>query len=299
MTLATEDLEVLIERCEHAVLRHKAGRRASFEAAMDAGKMLVQIKDRIEHGDWLAHLEKLHISERTAQRWMRIGQWSINVSTIIELGGVRATDEAINKVIFAELTDKVQSGDMSIQEALAQIDQETKIIVEDGVVTVTTIANRGQEYQAPPVIDYERHGPEGVEEVPGINNVDAALQPTAPRNPPPPTTGQDANDSNEEEPEAHPATITLKWDKYVELRDRPLQLTVELESVNEQVRLLSEANSPDPDTSAIVAQQRDLINYLETELRKIREERNTYHDLSRRQSAMLNKLRGQEGVDAS
>ena len=90
MTLATEDLEVLIERCEHAVLRYKAGRRASFEAAIQAGQLLVQIKDRIERGDWLTHLEKLQIPERTAQRWMRIGQWSINVSTAIELGGIRA-----------------------------------------------------------------------------------------------------------------------------------------------------------------------------------------------------------------
>ena len=317
MTLATEDLEVLIERCENAVLRYRAGRRSGIEAAIEAGKMLTQMKGRMGHGDWIKHVVDLKLTERTVQRWMRMEQWSINASTVIDLGGIRATDEALNKIIIAGFTTKVQAKDMSIQEAIAQIERErdeqefeqpmhAEATVVDGAVTGITVTNPGQGWPTPPPED---------EGLPGINNVDSAFPPsatsppsesnphaapgippsqTAPSNPPPATDSDDT-----EETEDHPANVTLPWDKYAEMRDRPLQLVMELEAANEQVRLLSEENKPDPDTSAVVAQQRDLINHLETELRKVREERNTYHDLSRRQAAVLSKMREQEAVDTA
>ena len=62
-------------------------------AALDGGAALNRLKKSTPHGGFGAVLERLPISERTAQRWMRLAGTNIKPATVAVLGGIRRADE--------------------------------------------------------------------------------------------------------------------------------------------------------------------------------------------------------------
>ena len=66
-------------------------KRAGGEAILTIGRCLIEAKDMLRHGDWLPWLnEQVELSERTAQKFMKLArEWS-NPNTLADLGASKA-----------------------------------------------------------------------------------------------------------------------------------------------------------------------------------------------------------------
>lgn len=66
-------------------------KRAGGEAILTIGRCLIEAKDMLPHGEWLPWLnERVELSERTAQKFMRLArEWS-NPNTLADLGASKA-----------------------------------------------------------------------------------------------------------------------------------------------------------------------------------------------------------------
>ena len=66
-------------------------KRAGGEAILTIGRCLIEAKDMLPHGEWLPWLnERVELSERTAQKFMKLArEWS-NPNTLADLGASKA-----------------------------------------------------------------------------------------------------------------------------------------------------------------------------------------------------------------
>lgn len=66
-------------------------KRAGGEAVLTIGRCLIEAKDRLSHGEWRSWLEeRVEVSERSAQRFMRLArEWS-NPTALSDLGATKA-----------------------------------------------------------------------------------------------------------------------------------------------------------------------------------------------------------------
>lgn len=88
------------------------------EGAIKVGHALIEAKALVKHGEWLPWLkEHCRISERTAQRYMRITRFGIKSATVADLGGIKAaasflathkTPEA-DSVLFVHLRNEIMA----------------------------------------------------------------------------------------------------------------------------------------------------------------------------------------------
>ncbi len=85
-TLAPE--ERTIETITGEILEAK---RAGGEAILTIGRCLIEAKEKLPHGEWLPWLnEQVDLSERTAQKFMKLArEWS-NPNTLADLGASKA-----------------------------------------------------------------------------------------------------------------------------------------------------------------------------------------------------------------
>lgn len=85
-TLAPE--ERTIEAITGEILEAK---RAGGEAILTIGRCLIEAKEKLPHGEWLPWLnEQVDLSERTAQKFMKLArEWS-NPNTLADLGASKA-----------------------------------------------------------------------------------------------------------------------------------------------------------------------------------------------------------------
>ena len=66
-------------------------KRAGGEAILTIGRCLIEAKDMLPHGEWLPWLnERVELSERTAQKFMRLAQKWSNPSALADLGATKA-----------------------------------------------------------------------------------------------------------------------------------------------------------------------------------------------------------------
>jgi hypothetical protein len=61
---------------------------AAADKALTLGAMLCEAKDLIQHGGWLPWLKEAGISERNAQRYMRLHRSGLESDMVSDLGGV-------------------------------------------------------------------------------------------------------------------------------------------------------------------------------------------------------------------
>lgn len=81
LTAAADDVRRVTAACEQA-------ERDAVTHAMDAGRMLCEAKEQCAHGQWLPFLERAGVSERKAQRWMKLHRGRLTSDTVSLLGGV-------------------------------------------------------------------------------------------------------------------------------------------------------------------------------------------------------------------
>ena len=67
-------LQDIVERIrkEHAAVEASMGR--ALEHAIEAGRLLIDARERVKHGDWLPWLRSLGFAPRTAQAYMQLAK---------------------------------------------------------------------------------------------------------------------------------------------------------------------------------------------------------------------------------
>ena len=85
---------ILAELAERASALH----RRSIESYIECGRVLLEAREVADHGQWGEFLHQAGIPERTAQRMTRLARAGIKPDTVSDLGGIRATLDAIATV---------------------------------------------------------------------------------------------------------------------------------------------------------------------------------------------------------
>lgn len=83
LTVLADDLHRVTEACQRA-------ERDAVSHALNAGRMLCEAKGQCQHGAWLPFLKRAGVSERMAQRWMKLHRGRLGSDFVSDLGGVTA-----------------------------------------------------------------------------------------------------------------------------------------------------------------------------------------------------------------
>jgi hypothetical protein len=90
---AMAESNVLADLRERLKVEHEAvvgSLRHGLHRAMNAGDILLEARTQVRHGDWLPWLESCGISERTAQRYVRLAKHRAEIEaksdTVSDLG---------------------------------------------------------------------------------------------------------------------------------------------------------------------------------------------------------------------
>ena len=86
-----ETIEDLLLATLDAVSRFRVGQREAVAAALDAGALLTEAKDRLPHGAWGEWLGRVGLVSRTASTWMRLAKMGLTATDVIERGGINAS----------------------------------------------------------------------------------------------------------------------------------------------------------------------------------------------------------------
>lgn len=117
-------------------------KRAGGEAILTIGRCLIEAKDMLSHGEWLPWLnERVELSERTAQKFMKLArEWS-NPSALADLGATKVLmllalpkDERDN---FVEDNNIVDMTTRQLEQAIKDRDEARKAAEEAKVDAAT------------------------------------------------------------------------------------------------------------------------------------------------------------------
>ena len=84
----SNSLTVLAETVRSANSAREQAELEAIEQAQEVGRLLCEAKDHCQHGQWLPFLERAGLSERKAQRWMKLHRGRLQSDTVSLLGGV-------------------------------------------------------------------------------------------------------------------------------------------------------------------------------------------------------------------
>lgn len=110
-------------------------KRTGGEAILTIGRCLIEAKDMLPHGEWLPWLnERVDLSERTAQKFMRLArEWS-NPNTLADLGASKALMLLAipegDRVQFMEDHDVIDMSARQLEKAIRERDEARKAAEE-------------------------------------------------------------------------------------------------------------------------------------------------------------------------
>ena len=110
-------------------------KRTGGEAILTIGRCLIEAKDMLPHGEWLPWLnERVELSERAAQRFMRLArEWS-NPTTLSDLGASKALAllalPAEEREQFLEEHNVIDMSARQLKEAIRERDEARKAAEE-------------------------------------------------------------------------------------------------------------------------------------------------------------------------
>jgi hypothetical protein len=113
-----EERQKLEARTRTAVLLADDQRRISLKHAINAGRLLTELKDATEHGEWLPTLERIGVGERVAQRYMRI---------------YRILRRRTKSVSESDLPPTIRAAEKSIATPKPVIEPDPKPIITDQI----------------------------------------------------------------------------------------------------------------------------------------------------------------------
>ena len=106
-------------------------KRAGGEAILTIGRCLIEAKDMLRHGEWLPWLnEQVELSERTAQKFMKLArEWS-NPNTLADLGASKALMLLAlpegERDAFLEEHDVIDMSARQLEQAIKERDEARK-----------------------------------------------------------------------------------------------------------------------------------------------------------------------------
>ena len=93
--MSSNRLAILAAEIRDADGRFRRSSEETAAAALDAGRALIEAKALLPHGGWLPWLrERVAMSERTAQLYMRLSRSGLEIRNVADLG-IKAASEAI------------------------------------------------------------------------------------------------------------------------------------------------------------------------------------------------------------
>ena len=91
------DIEGLTGKIADGIARYKRANTDRIGAAMDVGAALVELRERLPHGEFGPAVGRLGIPERTARDWMKLARAGYKTATVADLGGIRAALENLRQ----------------------------------------------------------------------------------------------------------------------------------------------------------------------------------------------------------
>ena len=98
--------------------------KKSLLSWFQAAKVVAEAREIADHGTWLPWLATVGITERTAQRMIRIARTDLKPATVADLGSVRRLDE------YAKLHEEVGRLADQVRQAEAEIVEKNETIDE-------------------------------------------------------------------------------------------------------------------------------------------------------------------------
>ena len=114
-----QTLEDLMMDTLDAVSRFRVGQREAVGGALDAGGLLVTVKARLQHGEWVNWLERVGLNSRTASRWMKLAGLELTAEQIIAQGGIRSVLSGKPRASKSDTVSDLRS-DSELQRDLAE-----------------------------------------------------------------------------------------------------------------------------------------------------------------------------------
>jgi hypothetical protein len=105
--------------------------RAESESILNAGRLLIEAKEQIKHGEWLRWLEReFDLSDRTAQNYMRAARFWLKYATVSDLVVLWGAAENLSPSALYTISEEMP---LYTPEAIAAIlkEAEGKRIDED------------------------------------------------------------------------------------------------------------------------------------------------------------------------
>ena len=115
MTSAILDTEEVMGEVVDGWQRYQRANADRIAAALDTGAALIDLRERLGHGEFLPAIRRLGIPERTAQNWMRLARAGLKNETVADLGGIRAALEHLRKT--AKTGDEIRAIELDADNA--------------------------------------------------------------------------------------------------------------------------------------------------------------------------------------
>ena len=109
------DFESLVSAVCEAARDYRFHDQGRVEAALDAGRHLIEAKAAVQHGDFAALLERADLKPRTAGRWMQVARLGIDADEVRKRGGIQAA-------LMGRQATKLQQAEIALQERDEQIE---------------------------------------------------------------------------------------------------------------------------------------------------------------------------------
>lgn len=126
--------EIQINRIDTITGQIIACKQSMGRSILEIGKLLIEAKDALPHGDWGNWLrERVEFSERTAQNFMRVArEYASNPQLVADLGSVRKAIALLDvpeeeREVFVEETDAAQLTARQLEAAI----RERNVAIEE------------------------------------------------------------------------------------------------------------------------------------------------------------------------
>jgi len=95
--MTSNRLPILAQEIREAHAAVLASARTTIERAVHVGKLLIEAKATVKHGEWLPWLKETGLTPRTAQRYMRLAELPADKYATVSHFGVKGALEAVAK----------------------------------------------------------------------------------------------------------------------------------------------------------------------------------------------------------
>jgi putative DNA primase/helicase len=157
------DLSTLAEGIRQAHLRCRDALQQGLAHALEAGRLLLQAKERVRHGEWLAWLdEHCELSERLAQKYMQVAR---EVPRLEEANTPRVADLSLRKALDLAAQNAKEARRLPGPEQDEQMDDSEKEDPADREMTERQQDSSNQRVTSTPKDGEEAQGVEETDKV--------------------------------------------------------------------------------------------------------------------------------------